>query len=433
MSAHQHMQDALRIEGGRPLRGAVRIAGAKNAALPAMAASLLSGDDSVFENVPEIADVEVMAELLRRLGAAVHRDGDTLTVRGDGVAETSAPTDLVSMMRASFLVMGALLGRFGEVACAPPGGDVIGQRPIDVHLTGFKALGAEVGRRGDKYYARVPTGRRLHGARIFLDYPSVLGTENVLLAAVMAEGESVIVNAAAEPEVAFLAETLNAMGACIEGAGTHSIRVQGVRELHGCHMRIIPDRIEAGTFAIAAAATGGEVQILDAEPRHLDALLFKLAEVGVRLEEHEGGFAVTGRGRYTPTSIQALPYPGLATDLQAPMAVLLTQADGVSLVHERVYDNRMMYLGELRKFGAEVASAGSTAIVSGGTPLVPANARALDIRAGAALMIAGLLAEGASTITDVYHLQRGYDDLTGKLTALGARVSLVSSRSWLGD
>ena len=433
MSAYEHAQDALRIEGGRPLRGAVRIAGAKNAALPAMAASLLSGDDCLFENVPQIADVEVMAELLRRLGAVVNAEGGRLTVRGDGVCATDAPTDLVSLMRGSFLVMGALLGRFGEVACAAPGGDVIGQRPIDVHLSGFKALGAEVGRRGEKYYARVPTGGRLHGARIFLDYPSVLGTENVLLAAVMAEGESVIVNAAAEPEVAFLAETLTAMGARIEGAGTHTIRIQGVQDLHGCRMRIIPDRIEAGTYAIAAAATAGEVQILDAEPRHLDALLAKLGEVGVRVEELEGGFTVVGRGRYRPTSIQALPYPGLATDLQAPMAVLLTQADGVSLVHERVYDNRMLYLGELRKFGAEVASAGSTAIISGGAPLVPANARALDIRAGAALMIAALLAEGASTITDVYHLQRGYDDLTAKLTALGANVRSVPSRGWLGD
>lgn len=420
--------DALRLEGGRPLRGTVRISGAKNAALPAMAASLLTGDDCVLENVPTIADVSVMSELVTRLGSVVRAGDGSLTLRGDGVSETVAPTEIVSVMRGSFLVMGALLGRFGEVACAPPGGDVIGQRPLDVHLTGFKALGAEVGRRGEKYYARVPTGRRLHGARIFLDYPSVLGTQNVLLAAVLAEGESVIVNAAAEPEITFLASMLNAMGADIEGAGSHTIRVQGVAELHGARVRIIPDRIEAGTFAIAAAATAGEVQIVGAEPRHLDALLFKLTEVGVRVEEFEGGFTVSGRGRYHPTSIQALPYPGLATDLQAPMAVLLTQASGVSLVHERVYDNRMMYLGELRKFGAEVASAGSTAIVSGGAPLVPATARALDIRAGAALMIAGLIAEGVSTITEVYHLERAYSLLDQKLSALGARVSRVASR-----
>ena len=434
MHASQEIsRDALRIEGGRPLRGTVRISGAKNAALPAMAASLLSGDDCVLENVPAIADVAVMAELLRRLGAVVDEGDGALTIRGDGVSETVAPTEIVSVLRGSFLVMGALLGRFGEVACAPPGGDVIGQRPLDVHLTGFRALGADVGRRGEKYYARVPTGKHLRGARIFLDYPSVLGTQNVILAAVLAEGESVIVNAAAEPEIAFLASMLNRMGACVDGAGTHTVRVQGVPELHGARMRIIPDRIEAGTFAIAAAGTAGEVQIVDAEPRHLDALLFKLREVGVRIHEFEGGFGVTGRGRYQPTSIQALPYPGLATDLQAPMAVLLTQASGVSLVHERVYDNRMMYLGELRKFGAEVASAGSTAIISGGAPLVPANARALDIRAGAALMIAGLIAEGESTITEMYHLQRAYSNLEAKLAALGARTSRVSTRERIAD
>lgn len=430
LTAHDPQKDALRIEGGRPLRGCVHISGAKNAALPAMAASLLSGDRCVLDNMPVIADVEVMADLLRRLGAVVTEERGRTVIHGDGVAETVAPTELVSIMRGSFLVMGALLGRFGEVACAAPGGDVIGQRPIDVHLTGFRALGAEVGRQGEKYYARVPTGKRLRGARIFLDYPSVLGTQNVLLAAVLAEGESVIVNAAAEPEVSFLASMLTAMGARIEGAGTSIIRIEGVSELHGCQTSIIPDRIEAGTFAIAAAATAGEVQILDAEPRHLDALLFKLAEVGVRVEEFNGGFSVFGRGRYQPTSIQALPYPGLATDLQAPMAVLLTQASGVSLVHERVYDNRMMYLGELRKFGAEVASAGSTAIISGGNPLHPATARALDIRAGAALMIAALIAEGVSTITEIYHLERAYSDLDAKLGGLGARVARVSSREW---
>ncbi|MGH2600087.1 MAG: UDP-N-acetylglucosamine 1-carboxyvinyltransferase [Dehalococcoidia bacterium] len=433
MSLVHDPPDALRIDGGRPLRGAVRVSGAKNAALPAMAASLLSGDDCILENVPAIADVEVMAELLRRLGAVVSQHDSTLTVRGDGVSETVVPTDLVSIIRGSFLVMGALLGRFGEVACASPGGDVIGQRPIDVHLTGFRALGAEVGRQDEKYYARVPPGGRLRGARIFLDYPSVLGTQNVLLAAVLAEGDSMIVNAAAEPEIVFLASMLNAMGARVEGAGTSMIRIEGVPELHGCRTRIIPDRIEAGTFAIAAAATVGDVRILDAEPRHLDALLFKLGEVGVRVEESESGFHVCGHSRYQPTSIQALPYPGLATDLQAPMAVLLTQASGVSLVHERVYDNRMMYLGELRKFGAEVASAGSTAIISGGHPLHPASARALDIRAGAALMIAGLVAEGESTVTEIHHLERAYSDLDAKLTALGARVGRVSSRRWLGD
>jgi UDP-N-acetylglucosamine 1-carboxyvinyltransferase len=420
-------RDALRIEGGRPLRGAVRISGAKNAALPAMAAALLTSGDCVLENVPEIADVRVMADLLGRLGAVVEHHDDRLVIRGGSVNGTVAPSDLVSSLRASFLVMGSLLGRFGEVACAPPGGDVIGQRPIDVHLHGFQTLGAEVGRQGDKFYARVPTGQRLKGAPIFLDYPSVLGTENVLLAAVRAEGQTTIINAAAEPEINFLAAMLTSMGARIDGAGTHTIVVDGVSELQGCTVRIIPDRIEAGTYAIAAAATDGEVTILDAEPRHLDALLLKLRDIGARVEEWEGGFSVMGRGRYRATNIQALPYPGLATDLQAPVAVLLTQAAGVSLVYERVYDNRMMYLGELRRFGAEVASAGSTAIISGPTPLVPASARALDIRAGAAIMIAALVAEGASTIAQVEHLDRGYSHLDTKLRSLGARVERTSA------
>ena len=420
-------RDAFRIEGGHPLHGEVRISGAKNAVLSAMVASLLTADDCHLENVPAIDDVRVMGEILSFLGGTVEEGEGALLLRGAGVSRTAAPGNLVSLLRASFLVMGALLGRFGEVSCAPPGGDVIGQRPIDVHLAGFRALGAEVGRSGDSFYARVPAGSRLRGARIFLDYPSVLGTQNVLLAAVRAEGESVIINAASEPEISFLAAMLTGMGARIQGAGTQTITVHGVPELHGTSVRVIPDRIEAGTFAVAAAATSGEVDVLDAEPRHLDALLLKLREIGVRVDECEGGFRVVGPGRYRPTNVQALPYPGLATDLQAPVAALLTQAEGVSLVYERVYDNRMMYLGELRKFGAEVASAGSTAIISGGQPLVPANARALDIRAGAAIMIAALVARGVSTVTDVYHLDRGYSGLDTKLTGLGARVERVST------
>jgi UDP-N-acetylglucosamine 1-carboxyvinyltransferase len=414
---------SFRVEGGLPLRGEVRVSGAKNAVLPAMAAALLTGDDCMLENVPEIADVGYMAAIIRALGATVRDEGGgRWIVRGDGVSDTVAPSELVVHLRASFLVMGALLARFGEAACAAPGGDVVGQRPLDVHLGGFRALGAAVTRRGDKYHARVARPR---GARIFLDYPSVLGTENIMLAAALAEGTTQIVNAAAEPEIVFLAEMINAMGGRIRGAGTHTVEIEGVRELHGAQVRIIPDRIEAGTFATAAAATRGDVDILDAVPRHLDALIAKMREVGVDVEEHGAGLRVRGRARYAGTSIQAVPYPGLATDLQAPMAVLLTQAEGVSFVHERVFDNRMMYVGELRKFGAEVVSAGSTAVISGPTPLIGAVARALDIRAGAALMIAALVADGATTLTDAYHLDRGYEALSNKLNGLGARVTRV--------
>lgn len=414
-------RESLRIEGGVPLRGAVRVSGAKNAVLPAMAAALLSGDDCLLENAPQIHDVGFMAQILRALGAVARQEGDgRWLVRGDGVSETVAPSELVVHLRASFLVMGALLARFGEARCAAPGGDVVGQRPLDVHLGGFRALGAEVGRDGDKYYARAA---RLRGGRVFLDYPSHLGTENIMLAAALAEGTTQIVNAAAEPEIVFLADMINAMGGRVRGAGTHTIEIDGVRELHGAEIRIIPDRIEAGTFAVAAAATRGDVELLEARPRHLDALIYKMREVGASVEEREGGLRVRGGPAYRATSIQAVPYPGLATDLQAPVAALLTQAEGVSFVHERVFDNRMMYVGELRKFGAEVVSAGSTAVISGPTPLIGATARALDIRAGAAVMIAALAADGASTLTDVYHLDRGYEALQDKLGALGAHVS----------
>lgn len=414
------IRNSFRIDGGVPLRGEVRISGGKNAALHAMAAALLTADDCVFENVPAIADVDYMARIMRRLGAGVRDEGDgRWVVNGAGVRETTAPSELVVSLRASFLVMGSLLGRFGEAACAAPGGDVLGQRPIDVHLGGFTALGAEVGRWEDKYYARA---KRLHGARVFLDYPSVMGTENVMLAAVLAEGTTRIVNAAAEPEVAFLAEMLIAMGARIRGGGSHTIEIEGVAALHGARVTVIPDRLEAGTFAVAAAATRGDIMMLEANPRHLDSLTAKMRETGVEIEEHEGGIRVRGRDHYRPISVQAVPYPGLPTDLQAPVAVLLTQADGVSFVHERVFDNRMMYVGELRKFGAEVVTAGSTAVISGPTPLVGATVRALDIRAGAALLIAALVATGVSTITDAYHLDRGYEALRDKLHQLGAAV-----------
>lgn len=416
-------RDHFRIEGGVPLRGVVRVSGAKNAALKAMAAALLTDQDCLIENVPAIDDVTYMAAILRSLGATVRFEGDgSVVVRADSIHNTVAPSELVVNLRASFVVMGALLGRFGEAACAAPGGDVIGLRPLDVHLGGFRTLGAQISRQGDKHYARAA---RLRGTRVFLDYPSVTGTENVMLAAALAEGTTIIVNAAAEPEIVFLAEMLNTMGGRVRGAGTHTIVIEGVRTLHGTQVRVIPDRIEAGTFAVAAAATRGVLELQGAIPRHLDALIAKMREIGVAIDESEEGIRVEGRREYRSASVQAVPYPGLATDLQAPMAALLTQAEGVSFVHERVFDNRMMYVGELRKFGAEVVSAGSTAIISGPTPLIGATARVLDIRAGAACMIAALAAEGVSTLTDAYHLDRGYEALREKLESVGARVARV--------
>jgi UDP-N-acetylglucosamine 1-carboxyvinyltransferase len=414
--------DRFRIVGGHRLEGAVRVSGAANAALPAMAAALLTSDECVVENVPCIDDIVFMAEILRSLGATVEQDPvrpDAFRINASGVCETTAPSRLVMTLRASFLVMGALLARMGEAACSPPGGDVLGQRPLDVHLSDFAALGARVTREGDKFVARA---KELRGARVFLDYPSVLGTENILLAAVLARGHSQIVNAAAEPEIVCLANMLTEMGARIEGAGTHTLEVDGVEALHSAHHRVIPDRVEAGTFAIAAALTGGDVEVHGAVPRHMDALVHKMREMGVSIDECEGLLRVRRAGRLRPTQIQAVPYPGLATDLQAPSAVLLTQADGVSFVHERVYDNRFLYLSELRKFGAELVQAGATAVISGPTHLIGASARALDVRAGAALVLAGLAAEGETEISDVFHLDRKHENLEGKFRALGAQI-----------
>jgi UDP-N-acetylglucosamine 1-carboxyvinyltransferase len=414
----------LIIEGGHPLRGAVEVSGSKNATMGAMAAALMASEDCTLRNIPDIGDVEQMARVLRSVGATVERlDAHALRINAAGVNTGAPPTDLVGNLRGSFLTMGALLGRLGEAACAPPGGDVIGQRPIEVHLSGFAALGAEVIREDERYVARAP---QLTGATIFCDYPSVLGTQNLMLAAVLARGRTTIVNAAAEPEVQSTAQMLQAMGAQISGAGTHTISVDGVDSLHGTEYSVIPDRLEAGTFAIAGAITEGEVEVRRACLEHLISLVAKLREAGVDLREDGDVLRVRGTGELHALAVQALPYPGLATDLQAPVAVLLTQADGVSYVHERVFDNRLLYVSELRKMGAEVVTTGTTtAIISGPTPLVGAAVRALDVRAGAALILAGLVARGRTEITDVYHVDRGYERIDEKLRSLGAVIERV--------
>ena len=411
------------IEGGHRLQGAVRVSGNKNAAVHTLAATLLTSDDCYLENVPDIGDVRFMLDIMQALGTKVERISPGVLRLNSGDLRTFiAPSELAISLRASFLVMGPLLARFGEAACCPPGGDIIGLRPLDVHLSGFAILGADVRREGDKFVARAP---RLRGSRVFMDYPSVLGTQNLMMAATLAEGTTVIVNAAAEPEVASLAEMLNAMGARICGAGGHTIQIEGVRSLHGTSHRLIPDRIEAGTLAIAAAITEGEVDIEEGLASHLDALIWKLRESGVEVEETEVGLRVRRRGPLRAVNAQAVPYPGLPTDLQAPMSVLLTQAQGVSFIYERVFDNRLLYVGELRKMGAEVVTSGTTAIVSGPTPLIGVSVRALDIRAGAALVLAGLAAQGLTEISDIYHLDRGYEALDQKLRSLGAVIQRV--------
>lgn len=412
--------DCFLVEGGHRLEGSVRVSGNKNAAIHALAATLLTSDDCYLENVPEIQDVRFMVEILRALGATVeYTSSSSLRVKADGVDKLEAPSDLATHLRGSFLVMGPLLARFGEATCFPPGGDIIGLRPVNVHLDGFRRLNATVGRDGDRYTART---QRLRGSRIFLDYPSVLGTQNLILAATLAEGKTTLVNAAAEPEIESLVEMLTHMGACISGAGRHTIEIEGVGELHGARHTIIPDRIESGTFAIAAAATGGDVEILEGVPRQLDALIWKLEEAGVEVKETDERLHVTSTGSLRAINAQAVPYPGLATDLQAPLAALLTQARGVSSIYERVFENRMLYVGELRKMGAEVITSGTTVIVNGPTPLFAANVRAVDLRAGAALVLAALTADGESEIGDIFHLDRGYERFDEKLRSLGGRV-----------
>lgn len=414
------------VQGGAVLRGVVRVSGAKNHALAAMCATLLTDDDVVLTNVPEISDTETLGELLRSLGAAVERlPGGRMRLNASNVNIFEAPTDLITENRASFQIMGPLLARHGFAASAPPGGDVIGQRPIDVHLSGFESMGARVSRQDERFVAEVPGRGPLTGARVFMDYPSVSGTQNVMMAAAIARGHTTIVNAATEPEVQELAHMLNAMGARVSGIGSQVVEIEGVSSLHGATARVMPDRIEAGTFAIAAVMTGGDIEIEDTPVPVMDALFNKLRATGASIEAGENCIRVSRQGELRAVSFQALPYPGLATDLHAPMAALLTQASGVSIIHERVFDNRMLYVGELRKMGAEIVSTGSSAIVSGPTRLHGAHVRALDVRAGAAVLLAALAAQGTTVIDEVYHLDRGYERLDEKLTALGVRIERV--------
>jgi UDP-N-acetylglucosamine 1-carboxyvinyltransferase len=420
----QTAEQTFVLEGGRPLRGRVDIGGSKNATLGAMAACLLVPGDCILENVPHIDDIDQMASVLRSLGADTEWTGQhEMRINAAAVNRTHPDPDLVGTLRGSFLVMGPLLGRFGEASCPPPGGDVIGQRPIDVHLEGFRALGAETTVEAEAFTARAA---QLKGNVFFADYPSVLGTQNSMMAAALASGTTTIVNAAAEPEVQGLAAMLNAMGARIIGAGTHTVTVEGVTELHPVRFRVIPDRLEAGTYAIAAAITGGEVEVHGAELEHLTSFIYKLRQTGTTVDASDGVLRVRGGDPMSAITVQALPYPGFATDLQAPMAVLLTQARGVSYLHERVFDNRLMYISDLRKMGAEIVTTGTTvAIITGPVPLTGASLRALDVRAGAAFILAGLAARGQTEISDIYHVDRGYERIDEKLRALGAEIKRV--------
>jgi UDP-N-acetylglucosamine 1-carboxyvinyltransferase len=410
------------IRGGPELRGNVRISGAKNATLPIMAAALLTDEPCTLENVPMIEDIFVMADLLRILGADVEIDQDNhrVCIHARDIKTHCAPQDVVERMRASFLVSGPILARTGKLETAAPGGCKLGSRPVDVDVRGFKRMGADVFV-GDGFY-RMEAGR-LQGAEIYMDYPSHTGTENLLMAATLARGSTTIVNAASEPEIVGLGNALREMGAKIHGVGTPHIRVDGVERLRGFHTQVIPDRLEAGTFAIGAVVTGGEVVLDHVAQSDMLPLTYKLREAGAQVWMSEGTMLVRPGDRLESVEIQALPFPGFPTDLQAAFAVLMTQAEGTSRIFERIFNDRLRYLTELDKMGANTSLANNQeARISGPTRLHGAPVSALDIRSGACLILAGLVAEGESTVDQIHHVRRGYEDIVGKFAALGADI-----------
>jgi UDP-N-acetylglucosamine 1-carboxyvinyltransferase len=413
------MAARLVIEGGVPLRGAVRVSAAKNAALPLLAASLLSAEPVVLENVPRLADIATIRALLERLGTEIEdRDGHTV-VRTPAFRSVEAPYDLVSTMRASVLVLGPLLARAGRARVSLPGGCAIGARPIDLHLKGLERLGAEVTLSQGYVEARAA---RLKGARIVFDLVTVTGTENLMMAASLAEGTTILENAAREPEVPDLARLLTAMGARIHGAGTERIEIEGVADLGGARHRIIPDRVEAGTFLVAGAITGGDVTVRDVVPDHLSAVLTKLEATGASVEAGADYVRIRMTGRPRPTDVVTNPYPGFATDMQAQIMSLLGLAEGSSVITETIFENRFQHAAELRRLGAAIEIEGSRAVIRGVPAYQGAPVMATDLRASASLVLGGLAAAGATEVSRVYHLDRGYEAMEQKLLTLGARV-----------
>lgn len=417
--------EQLLLEGGIPLRGKVRVSGAKNASLPIMAASLLTSEEVTLEEVPPLEDVKMMLSLLQCLGARTQFDSDSGTVKLK-VAELkdfTAPYELVGKMRASVLVMGPLLARYGRARISQPGGCAIGLRPIDLHVKGMMALGADIVM-GQGYIEA--KAEKLRGARIYLDYPSVGATENSMMAAVLAEGTTVLENCAQEPEIVDLANFLNTLGARVSGAGTSVIRIHGVETLKGGRHTIIPDRIEAGTYMLAAAITRGDVQLENVISDHLKPVLAKLEEAGVEIhEEEEATIRVSVPGEIRAVDVKTLPYPGFPTDLQPQFMALLATARGSSVITETVFENRFMHIPQLQRMGCQISIEGRSALVKGPSPLVGAMVKVPDLRAGAALVLAGLAARGPTRIREVYHIDRGYHDIVDKLEGLGARMSRI--------
>jgi UDP-N-acetylglucosamine 1-carboxyvinyltransferase len=411
--------DRLIVTGGRRLEGSVRLAGAKNSALKLMAAALLAPGRTTLHNVPRIQDCLTMGDVLEHLGESVVWEDSTLRIDATELRSVEAPYELVSRMRASILVLGPLLARCGRARVAMPGGCNIGSRKIDLHLKGLQKMGATFEQEHGFLEARTD---RLHGAIISLDFPSVGATENVLMAAVAARGTTVIENAAREPELGDLANFLTEMGARIDGIGTPTIEIEGVEDFAAVEHAVVPDRIEAGTYAIAACTTGGRILLAGARPDHLDLVLDKLGEAGARIAVGADGIEVALEGRARPVDLVTLPYPGFPTDLQPQVMAMLAAADGTSIVTENVFESRFMFVDELNRMGADIRTEGHHAVIRGVDRLSAAPVRALDIRAGAAMVIAALAADGETAIEDMYHVDRGYEDFEAKLTALGAEV-----------
>ena len=417
--------EKLIVKGGNRLVGAVKTSGAKNAVLPIIAASILGTTPSHLDEVPMLEDVHTISEVLKCLGLAVEcsPEKNVLDIDSTEITSYEAPYELVRTMRASFLVMGPLLARIGKARISMPGGCAIGARPIDIHLKGFEALGVKIEQGHGYIEASAPEG--LKGTSIYFDFPSVGATENIMMAASLAEGTTILENAAEEPEIVDLANYLNKMGAKIRGAGTDTIRIEGVEKLHGADYTIIPDRIEAGTHMIAAAMTGGDIVVENVLPEHQKPLIAKLREAGAVVEEDIDKVRVIGKNPLKAVSIKTLPYPGFPTDMQAQMMAMMVIAEGRSKVTETVFENRFMHVVELNRMGAQISTEGRSAVIDGPCKLTGCDVRATDLRAGAAMILAGLVAEGTTRIGDLHHIDRGYENIVAKLKNLGADIERV--------
>ncbi len=412
------------VIGGKRLKGKIRVSGAKNATLPVLAASLLTGEGCLVHGVPKLKDIDVMKELLKYLGAKLECNNSSVKIDCHRVCSKEVSEELMRRMRASNLVMGPLLARFGYVKAAYPGGCAIGSRPMDLHLKGFAALGAEI---TEKHGYIEATAIRLKGNELLLDFPSVGATENLMMAAVLAEGRTIIKNAAKEPEIVDLQNFLNGLGGKIRGAGTDIIKIDGVPKLGWTEHTVIPDRIEAATHMIAGALTGGAVKVENVIPEHLDSIIAKLREAGVMVTVGEDSVTVVSDGKYNAIDIKTLPYPGFPTDVQAQLMVLMSMATGTSIVSESIFENRYKHVDELRRMGADIKIEGRIAVVKGPTRFSGTFVEATDLRAGAALVLAGLIAEDATVIDNVEHIDRGYEKLEQKYSSLGARIMRVNS------